>query len=198
MSPQTFIFIGRSGCGKGTQAELLQKVLKQKDPSGEIFYLETGANFREFIKGENYSNKLSNTIYQNGERQPDFIAVWMWAHILLEKMKGREHLFLDGITRSLPEAMAFTTALDFYSRKAEVIFISVSREWSEARMMERGRADDKDMAKDKKRLDWFDKDSMPGIGYFKVNEHYNLHAINGEQTIEQVHADVLKSLGWPH
>ena len=59
MSPQTFIFIGRSGCGKGTQAELLQKRVKEKDQSSEIFYLETGAYFREFLRGEKYSNKLS-------------------------------------------------------------------------------------------------------------------------------------------
>ena len=196
MSPQTFIFIGRSGCGKGTQAELLQKALKEKDPIGEIFYLETGVNFREFVKGDKYSNQLSNTVYQNGERQPDFIAVWMWAHILLEKFKGTEHLFLDGITRSLPEAMAFTTALEFYKRKATVIFINVSREWSEERMLARGRADDKDKTKDIKRLDWFDRDSVPAVGYFKVNGHYTLCPINGEQTIEKVHADILNKIEW--
>ncbi len=196
MPPQAFIFIGRSGCGKGTQVDLLKESLKQRDPNSEIFYLETGANFREFIRGQNYSNKLSNVIYQNGERQPDFIAIWMWAHILLEKMNGKEHLLLDGITRSLPEAMAFTTALEFYGRKADVIFINVSREWSQKRMMERGRADDKDIAKDVKRLDWFDRDSMPAVGYFKVSGSYRFHAIDGEQTIPQVHADILKSLGW--
>ena len=112
MSPQTFIFIGRSGCGKGTQAELLLKLLKEKDPNSEIFYLETGANFREFVKGEKYSNKLSAEIMKKGDRQPDFLAVWMWSHVLLDKFKGTEHLFFDGITRSLSEAMAFTTALE--------------------------------------------------------------------------------------
>src|SRR6185369_8914356 len=84
MQPQTFIFIGRSGCGKGTQAELLQKSLQEKEPNAQIFYLETGANFREFIKGEKYSNTLARKIMEEGGRQPDFLAVWMWSHVLLE------------------------------------------------------------------------------------------------------------------
>jgi adenylate kinase family enzyme len=196
MSPQTFIFIGRSGCGKGTQSELLQKKLKEKDISGEIFYLEAGAKFREFIQGEKYSNKLSAQIYKDGKRQPDFLAVHIWSHLLSENFKGTEHLFLDGICRSLPEAMTFTTALEFYNRQATVVYINVSREWSQERLLARGRSDDKSVEEIKKRLDWFDRDSAPAIGYFGVNERYSLLTINGEQTIEKVHQDVVEKLGW--
>jgi len=196
MVPQTFIFMGRSGCGKGTQADLLKKYLKEKDPNAEIFYIETGANFREFVKGQKYSNQLANKIYKNGERQPDFLAIWMWAHIILNDFKGTEHLFFDGITRSLPEAMAFTTALEFYGRKATVIFINVSREWSEARLLARGRADDKSEAEVIKRLNWFDRDSVPALGYFKVNDRYNVLQVDGEKTIEEVHYDIVQKLGW--
>src|SRR3990167_4911381 len=194
--PQNFIFMGRSGCGKGTQADLLKKYLKEKDPNAEIFYIETGANFREFVKGQKYSNQLANKIYKNGERQPDFLAIWMWAHIILNDFKGTEHLFFDGITRSLPEAIAFTTALEFYERKATVIFINVSREWSEARLLARGRADDKSEAEVIKRLNWFDRDSIPALGYFKVNDRYNVLQMDGEKTIEEVHYDIVQKLGW--
>ena len=45
---QSFIFMGRSGCGKGTQAKLLMEYLKKIDPARDIFYLETGAGVREF------------------------------------------------------------------------------------------------------------------------------------------------------
>src|SRR3989344_1864863 len=140
MSPQTFIFIGRSGCGKGTQAELLQK--------------------------------LPNEIYKSGVRQPDFIAIWIWAGILLLKSKTDEHFFFDGITRSLPEASIFTTAMDFYNRNVTVIYINVSRKWSEERLLARGRLDDKTKEDIDKRLDWFDKDSYPTIEYFNVHPRY--------------------------
>ncbi|MBI4156006.1 MAG: nucleoside monophosphate kinase [Candidatus Zambryskibacteria bacterium] len=196
MKPQTFIFIGRSGCGKGTQAELLKKLILEKDPQSKIFYLETGASFRQFVTGEKYSNKLANEIYKKGDRQPDFLAVHMWSHVLIADFKGTEHAFFDGICRSLPEAMVFTTALEFYNRKATIIYINVSREWSEARLLARGRDDDKSREEIKKRLDWFDRDSYPAVEYFKSNDRYDVLDINGEQTIEKVHREIVTKLHW--
>ena len=57
--PYTFIFMGQSGSGKGEQSTRLQKVLKEKFPEDELFYMETGPNFRKLIAGEKYSNKLA-------------------------------------------------------------------------------------------------------------------------------------------
>ena len=50
MELQTFIFIGRSGCGKGTQVTLLQEHFKKQDHKRHIFYIETGERFRQFIR----------------------------------------------------------------------------------------------------------------------------------------------------
>ncbi len=196
MIPQTFVFIGRSGCGKGTQSELLQKVVREKNPESEIFYIEAGENFRKFIKGEKHSNKLAFEVYKKGELQPSFLSVWVWSNILIENFKGTEHLFFDGITRSLPEAMAFTTAMEFYGRKVNVVYLNVGRQWSEERLLARGRADDVSVEEIRKRLDWFDRESIPAIEYFKTNKNYNLLEINGEQTIEQVHNEILSKIEW--
>ncbi len=196
MPPQTFIFIGRSGCGKGTQADLLKKLLKEKDPNGEILYVETGNNFREFIKGDKYSNKLSAEIYKNGDRQPDFLAIWMWAHVVLNEFKGTEHLFFDGTPRSLPEAMALTTALEFYNRKGIVIDINVSREWSIERMKARGRFDDSTEELMIKRLNWFDRDTSPAEAYFRANNNYTVIGLNGERTIDEIHNEIVSRLKW--
>ena len=174
----------------------MSKLIKEKDPHGEIFYLETGKNFREFVEGEKYSHKLASEIYKRGERQPDFLAVHMWSHVLIDNFKGTEHAFFDGISRSLPEAMAFTTALEFYGRKAHVIYLNVSREWSEARLLSRGRDDDKTKEDIDKRLDWFDRDTYPAIEYFNVHKQYTLLDINGEQMIEDVRKEILEKLGW--
>lgn len=195
MSPQTFVFIGRSGCGKGTQAELLQKILSKKDPTGEILYLETGQNFRKFIAGDKYSNKLAQVISKTGARQPDFLAVWMWSHILLDNLKGNEYMIFDGITRSLPEAMTFTTAMEFYNRKPYIVYVNVSRSWAEEKLLARKRADD-NKTEIEKRLDWFDKDVLPAIEYFNVHDRYTLLDINGEQSIEDVHKEILHRLNW--
>lgn len=197
MNPETFVFIGRSGCGKGTQAALLQAELEKRDPGKKIHYIETGANFRQFIKGEKYSNKLADEIYKKGNRQPDFLAIWMWAHIILDKLEGPEHIVFDGTPRSLPEAEALTTAMSFYGRtEVHVINLDVSREWSRDRLMSRGRFDDKDEEEIKKRLDWFEKDTYPAIAYFGSHPPYRLHTIHAERPITEVHADIMSSIGW--
>ena len=195
MQPQTFIFIGRSGCGKGTQVGLLINFLKEKDPAREIIHLETGLKFREFIKGDGYSNKLALEVSKKGERQPDFIAVNFWSDFLINSFKEGEHLFCDGICRSLPEAMIFDTMTWFYNRKVTVIYMNVSREWSRERLLARGRADD-DIQGIEKRLNWFEHDTLPAIEYFGKNENFNLIDINGEQSIEDVHREIVGKLGW--
>ncbi len=196
MQPLTFVFIGRSGCGKGTQADLLQKKIKEKDSENEILYLETGARFRDFLRQDGYSNKLSLGVYETGERQPDFLAIWMWANILLDSIKENNHILFDGITRSLPEAMTFSTAMEFYNRKPYIVYLNVSREWSEERLILRGRSDDIQPEQIKNRLDWFERDTLPAVEYFKSNKLYNFLDINGEQPIEKVHQDILDKLEW--
>jgi adenylate kinase family enzyme len=94
------------------------------------------------------------------------------------------------------EAEAFTTAMEFYSRKPIAIYINVSRKWATDRLLGRGRSDDKDMIQLNGRLDWFEEYTMPVVGYFKENNNYTLLEINGEQTIEQVHAEIMQKLGW--
>jgi adenylate kinase family enzyme len=195
MSPQTFIFIGRSGCGKGTQVALLQKILKEKDPSHEIIHLETGSKFREFITQEGYSNKLSLEIYNKGERQPDFLAVRFWANLLVDTIKADKHIIFDGICRSLPEARIFSTISEFYDRKITVVNIGVSRDWSRKRLLAR-RRDDDNSYEIEKRLDWFEKDTYPAIEYFKKNDRCIFVDINGEQPIEDVHREIILKLGW--
>ena len=104
MTPQTFVFMGRSGSGKGTQAKLLEAYIKEQDANKRpFFYVETGARFRHFILGDRWANKLAASYYKDGKRQPDFLAIWVWGHVLLENMTGNEHLILDGTPRSLDE-----------------------------------------------------------------------------------------------
>ena len=196
MTPQTFIFMGRSGCGKGTQAKLLQDYIENQDEHKHpFFYVETGARFREFIKGDKLSNKLSAQIYQDDIRQPDFLAAWMWSNFLLEHMTGNEHLFLDGTPRSLPEAKILDTAMKFFKReKPFVIHLDVSRELSTARLTERGRMDDKTPDKIKKRLDWFDADVVPAFDFFNESPDYNYLKIDGDHPIEEVFAKIVEGI----
>lgn len=195
MDPQTFVFIGRSGCGKGTQAELLMKALNEKDNKNDIFYLETGQKFRDFIGAPGYSNDLARVIQENGGLQPSFLAVWIWSDIMIEKVVANQHLVIDGTPRKLGEALIFTDAMKFYSRKPNIIYMNVSRKWSEDRLAERHRSDD-ELATVKRRLDWFDTDVMPAVEYFSKNLDVNFLNIDGERSIDEIHTDIVEKLGW--
>lgn len=190
---QTVIFIGRSGCGKGTQADLLKERISRFDEGKrQILYVETGERFRQFIRGGSFSSRLSKTAYENDDRQPDFLACSMWTAQLLNELEDNMHIIFDGAPRALPEAEMLTSALTFYKRgKPTVIYLNVSRDWSEKRLLSRGRTDDLNIGKIDKRLDWFDKDVMPAVEYFNKNPFYRFFDINGEQPIEKVHAEII-------
>lgn len=195
MQPQTFIFIGRSGCGKGTQAKLLIDYLKSNS-SNPVFYLESGEKFREFISSSSYTAKLAREIAQKGGLQPAFLAIHIWSHLMIEQMEAEKHVVIDGSPRKLDEAKILGEALAFYNRKPTVIYMNVSRIWAEDKLVKRGRADDKTKEEIKKRLDWFETDVAPTISYLKESPFYNFIEINGEPSIEEVHAQILSKLGW--
>lgn len=189
----TVIFIGRSGCGKGTQADLLKNRIARFDPNGhQIFYVETGERYRNFMRSPSFSSKLANNIYEKDELAPEFIGCWLWSDFLIEQLEDNMHLVFDGAPRSLLEAQVLTTALDFYKReKPVVIYINVSNKWSDDRLLARGRYDDSSLSKINKRLKWFDDEVLPAIEYLKRDPFYRFIEVNGEQSIEKVHAEII-------
>ena len=183
-----------SGCGKGTQAKLLGEYLKKIDPEREVFFLETGAEFRRFIQGEGYTQRLSKKIYDEGGSQPEFLSVYMWSHLIAENFKEDEHLIVDGTPRRFHEAGALDSIFNFYNReKPYLIFLNIGEKWAVKRLLGRGRIDDNhdDI---KARLDWYETDVVPAINFYRNNLKYNFLEINGEQTIEKVHQDILDKL----
>lgn len=187
----TVIFIGRSGCGKGTQADLLKERIAKED-NNRILYIETGDRFRKFIREDSYSSKLSREIYERDERQPDFLAGLMWGNELIEELEPHMHIVFDGVARSEPEARMLTTAMRFYKReRPTVIYLNVSRKWSEERLLSRGRQDDVNIGKIDKRLDWFDEDTLPSIEYFRTEPFYRFIEVDGEQSIQRVHNELI-------
>lgn len=201
MAPKTFIFIGRSGCGKGTQADIIRKHLETMDAEKRsVMYLETGPRFRDFIKSEGFSSTLSAEVARTTARQPEFLAIWNWSHVLIEEMTGNEHLIVDGTPRALIEAKVFDTAMTFYKREQPVVvYVDVSNEWSRERLLKRheteGRADDMKALIDA-RLTWFDEEIFPAVQYYQHHPGYQFVHVDGEQTVEQVAKDIASQLSW--
>jgi adenylate kinase family enzyme len=191
----TNVFIGRSGCGKGTQVARLDQYIKSKD-GNEIFHLEAGDRFREFIKEKYHASELAKEISDRGGLQPEFLSVWAWAGELIKGINHDQHLFIDGTPRRLMEARVLESAFEFFDRKkVNIIYINVSREWATEKLQARGRADDKELCDINARLDWFEENVVPVIDFYRAHKSHIFHEINGEQSIDEVHADIVKSLG---
>ena len=86
--PRVFIFIGRSGCGKGTQADLIMKHLCEHDKSCKTVHVETGALLREFRKGETLTQKKCAEIMEAGGLMPEFLVVGLWSEYLMKNIEG--------------------------------------------------------------------------------------------------------------
>ncbi len=194
MQPQTFIFFGPSGSGKGTQAKLVQEELKKKDPERKILYIETGEKFRELAGGDSFTSKIVKEILDKGELTPEFLPIWIWTEYLVKNVSGDEHLFFDGSPRKPDEAFILDSAIEFYKRENPIVIsIEVSHEWATKLLKNRGRSDDND-GEIKKRLDWYEENVMEAITYFKNNPDYKFITINGEQTIEEVHQEIMEKI----
>lgn len=195
MKPQTFIFFGPSGSGKGTQARLLQEQLKKKDPERKILYIETGQKFREIANGDSFTAKEIRKIIEEGGLLPEFLPIWVWTGIMVENLTGDEHILTDGLSRQPKEAPVLDSAMKFYKRESPfVVSIEVSDGWATKLLKNRGRSDDTD-EEIKKRLSWYHHNVEPAIEYFKSEPYYRFIPINGEQSIEEVHQEILQKVG---
>ncbi len=194
MDQKVFILIGRSGCGKGTQGALITEYLKKQDQKREVLYVQSGAEFREFIKGESATQKISNELYKADKLQPEFLSVYMWINILIRNYKEDEHIIFDGAPRRRHEAGVLDSIFDFYSIKNPIVInIDVSEAWATERLTARHRMDDKseDIAK---RLAWYNTDVVPAIEFYKNNPRYKFIQVNGERSIEEIQQDILAKI----
>ena len=192
--PLVFLLIGRSGCGKGTQAKLLIKYFKDNN-LGETLYIYTGKRLRNFAeKEENLAARLAKNKMKAGGLLPSFLAVWLWSGALIEGVEENNNVIMDGSPRTLLEAMMTDDAMEFYSRRNVIpIFLETSEEWSTQRLSDRGRNDDS-LKSIKERMAYFEKDVVPVIDYYNGKSRHKLTRVNGEQSVEEVHREILEKV----
>lgn len=96
--PYTFVIIGRSGSGKGTQLKMLADYLKRVDEKTHIQSYVCGDAFRNFFKEDStLSNQVIESVNQ-GFYQPDFLATTLlFRDQIFGNINNNDHLFLMGI-----------------------------------------------------------------------------------------------------
>ncbi len=192
MEARTYLFFGRSGSGKGTQAELLIEHLQSK--KREVLYIETGREFRKFAEENNLTAKQVKAAIETGGLMPAFLPIWLWSERLIRSLSPQQDLIIDGAARRSSEAPILDSALKFYNRtECVIIYIDISRAEAERRLSKRSRTDD-DARGVAERMSWFDRDVLDVIDYFSDKKGYELIRIDGEQSIEAISQELLTKL----
>lgn len=187
------------GGGKSTQAALLKK--KLEDSHTEVVHVTTGGFFREFIQGESFIAKRAREEQNNGGLQPEFLAIWNWVNIFINCLTENTTVILDGAPRKVIETEAIHKLFPFlgYDRPS-VIYIEVTPSWAKDRQKFREshstekRTDASTDEEIEKRIELFYEEILPCVEIFKNDPRYSFTRINGEQTIEEVHADIMKAV----
>lgn len=194
MKEDVYMFIGSSGSGKGTQAALLRRKLQSLHPDKEVFYLETGAKFREFIHQDTYTATHTKKMIEDGTLPPAFLGVHVWSHEIINNYKDGQIVLIDGTPRMSEEVAILLSAFSFYNWHPHIINIKVTDEWSKERLKLRGREDDKSDESVEERIAWFHKNVAPAIELLRKGDNLTIHDIDGEHTIEEVHEEICKAL----
>ncbi len=219
MYPQIFIFLGRAGSGKGTQAELLVKKLG-------LIYIGSGELLRERAKIQDFTGQKTDTALKRGELATSLIVA-LWINRLEEIKQQQDDKFkgiiFDGSPRKIIEAQLLDEALKWYEwdKNIKVLLIDISRQEAFNRLTKRRicqqcgqlipfvgrykelencdkcggelevRADDTPEAINV-RLNLYEQEVVPAIEFYK--QKGLLVKINGEQSIEDVHQEILEKI----
>ena len=194
--PQTFIFYGIVGSGKGTQVELLEKYLREKKISDDVLFTSTGIEFRKLIATGSYTASKAKTIIEKGFLQPNFLTISLFTNILIANLKEGTTLIADGYPRTIEQSEAFDNMMKFYDRdEVKIIYIELGKEEAVKRMKLRARSDDTDEGITN-RFDEYVNNVIPSMNYFKGKVGYTMYTINGAQSIEEVHKEIISKLNF--
>lgn len=174
------IFMGVAGAGKSVQGTLLARDIGYQ-------WLSTGEHLRASISGERKEEMLKGKLLDDQEIIDILIEFF-------EGIKDSDHCILDGFPRTLRQAEWLHEQHQKGSiNVTDVIYLDASKEVVRERLLERGRPDDTEEVINR-RFDEYEKATQPIIDWFK-EKGLNVHEVNGERTVEEIHADIMQRLG---
>lgn len=194
MQPLTVLFFGVQGSGKGTQVKLLIDAIKALSPE-PVIHIDMGALLRASVATGSITGNLTGEIINVGKRMPDFMPVYLSTKVFAEGIvTNKEHIIADGLCRGDDQTRGFDDAMVFYGRgNYHLISLDLTDAEATKRLLARGRNDDtpEGIAN---RLAWYKTDVAPQLALMESRGR-SIHRINGDQSVESVHADIMKALG---
>jgi adenylate kinase len=185
MESRTVFFIGKPGCGKGTQAKLLSE-----HTGWPVF--GSGAEFRKIAEEETHVGKKVKSEIDAGILSPPWFAMYLYQKALFSLPEGANAIF-DGFNRKVPEAELIVDSLKWLERPFTILDIVISDEEATKRLalrkLESDRVDDGFVPE---RLREFNKFTKDAINIFR--REGALVEVDGERSRDAIAADVLKVL----
>lgn len=194
----SIIVLGRSGSGKGTQAQFILRRLRKQG----VDHLETGRFLRQILrKYQNSTTALAKVTMASGRLFPDWFAAYCLLKEIIEKGTAGQHWVFDGAPRSVWQAELIDNLVSWHERPLPVaVLIDVNDKEATKRLLLRSRTDDHGRSI-KNRMKFFGQSVVPVINYYKSKKRLLL--VNGEQSVEEVEKDINKALkkyfkkNWP-
>jgi len=213
MKSRNIIFLGRSGSGKGTQAELLMKKFA-------LVNIDTGDILRRLAKKNDKFGKTVLETISHGKLVPIWLVIYCWLDQLL-KIPSKKGIIMEGSPRQLEEAKILEEVFSWLGREDfKVVYLQTSAKEVTQRLLTRRicskcgkefslnftpdlkncsgcggklirRKDDYPKAI-KNRMLFFQKKILPVINYFRKKKM--VIEVNGEGSVQEIHKRILKKL----
>lgn len=182
------IFYGPEGSGKSTQGKMLAEELK-------LPYLGSGDLVRKYAsEDKGIMGEVCREALELGHYVADSEMFVLWKQRLKEEDVA-DGFILDGFPRNHTQALFLNEKLDKYGKKVDLVFyLEVSDEASLKRLLARGRKNPDGSLHDtpekiKSRLKIYKQQEADVLSFYE--EEGLLKRINGEQSIEAIHKDIV-------
>lgn len=178
------VLIGIQGSGKSTQGNLLSEKL-------QIPYLSTGHILRDIAKDKSRSGRYIKETINAGVLVPDHRMIPI-VQDYLQNENYQKGYILDGFPRTVAQAQVFNGGLDC------VVYLNVSDKealWRLSYREEDESAEDREdetLLAIRRRIELFHQHTKPVLEYYREKDM--LLEINGEQTIEEIHSEIMQKL----
>lgn len=186
MDTRTIFFIGKPGSGKGTQAQLLSETTGWR-------VMSAGNEFRAISAEDTPVGRKVKLEMDTGLLAPHWFAMHLYLKALFS-IGADDGIIFDGFNRKVPEAELVIDSLKWLDRPFTILDIQISDEEARRRLAIRKgverRVDDSAVAE---RLKEYVEHTEPAIDIFR--KAGALIEVNGEQTPEQIAADINAILG---
>lgn len=183
-TPKTIVILGKTGSGKGTQAQLLADKLGY-----QVF--STGEEFRKIMQRDSHLGRKVKELHENGILFPYWFASYLFEDFFLN-IDEDTGVVTEGVGRSTGEAEIFDEVMNWIDRAYVVVELQVSDASVIHRQIERGRSDSNTEEKLQTRLNEYQENTAPAIAFFR--EKGKLIDVDGEPSVEDVFKNICAAL----